>query len=76
MRPGQPEPVGAYWEIQKRPAPIIMGKEYGKFIEDYRGFQIYEQGELGFAYYRRGYSYGRANSAWSCRVAIDEELQP
>lgn len=43
-------------------------------ISKYRGYVICRDGD-GF-FYEKGGSIRRCNSAWSCKVSIDEELSP
>jgi hypothetical protein len=43
-------------------------------ISKYRGHAIYRD-EDGFFYEMHGF-IRRCNSAWSCKVSIDEELSP
>lgn len=47
-----------------------------RFVHKYRGFEIWELDNGSFGYFAGDGIQGRCNTAWSCVVAIDEQLSP
>lgn len=47
-----------------------------RFISKHRGFEIWELDSGSFAYFSGDFRHRSCNTAWSCVVAIDEQLSP
>lgn len=47
-----------------------------RFVNTYRGFEIWELDTGSFAYFQGDFLCRPCSTAWSCVVAIDEQLSP